>query len=608
MNKIPNLVVIPAIVWCVSHLQEATGLMQVDVKTKCSEDADCPLWTECNNNTCLCREALTQNNIITCNKETLQLSVSVCRCVTFDPNTNELFEGKCMESCWNPAIVKDLLPLPINVSELNQFMCEEKWNRTGRLCGKCLPGHSPLAYSYDMRCVKCPEGNNNIWKYILIAFGPLTVFYFIVLFLKINVTSSYLHGCVIFCQVLLMPVEVRNSVQYDKLYPQTKISASTVISAYSIWNLDFFRLLNPGICLDLSPLTVMAFDYIVALYPLLLTIVSYLLIELHARNVRPVVILWKPFRYLFICFRRNLDSKTTVIDAYATFFVLSYTKILYISADLLTPVQVYSLNNDSVKLALYYDATFDYFGREHLPYAISAIFYSVIVIAFTLFIFVYQLSWFQRALSAMKLHSHIMIALMNSIQCGYKDGTEPGTRDYRWFAGVPLVGRALLIFISATVINECYISVAIVIIVSIIVLTTLLQPYKYNLLKFAKIDITFWGLLAIFYALTADTFLTSFKPVLFTEVVSVLAKIVLMIPLFYMFCTACYWILSRMRRVKVLISRFKAWRRGYLNIEDDFADSLPDRLINPEQYNQECFQDNVCRDEVTQDHNETRTY
>ena len=102
-----------------------------------------------------------------------------------------------------------------------------------------------------------------------------------------------------------------------------------IVAMYSIWNLDFFRGLYPDICLDVSTLTVLALDYAVAIYPLLLTVISYFLIQLHARNVRIVVILWKPFRYIFTLLRRNWDSKTTVIDAYATFYILSFTKILY---------------------------------------------------------------------------------------------------------------------------------------------------------------------------------------------------------------------------------------------------------------------------------------
>ena len=93
-----------------------------------------------------------------CNNETLQQSVQVSLCDLNDNETKHLSEGNCIENCEN-KYHDYYAQLVQKTSELNKVMCEERSNRTGRLCGKCLPGHSPLAYSYSMRCVECPEGN-----------------------------------------------------------------------------------------------------------------------------------------------------------------------------------------------------------------------------------------------------------------------------------------------------------------------------------------------------------------------------------------------------------------------------------------------------------------
>ncbi len=134
-----------------------------------------------------------------------------------------------------------------------------------------------------------------------------------------------------------------------------------------MWNLDFFRDFYPEIYLNMSTLTVLALDYAVAIYPLFLTALSYILIELHGRNFRPVVIVWKPFRYVLTRVRKNWDSKTTIIDAFVTFFVLSYVKILCVSADLLIPVLATDLKTNNQTLVFYYDGTITYFGCDHLP-------------------------------------------------------------------------------------------------------------------------------------------------------------------------------------------------------------------------------------------------
>ena len=549
----------------------------------CKADIDCLPWTECNKTKCICKDELMNHYALRCDKDTLQLSVLRCHCVTFDNVTNQLIQGNCIENCEKNRYKSDYLPLPKDLSQLNQFMCEERWNRTGRLCGRCLPGHSPLAYSYDMRCVKCPERNRNIWKYILVAFGPLTVFYFLVLFFKINANSSHLHGYIIFSQIISIPAYSRGIVTYNHNHPESKVPIQIIELMYEIWNLDFFRILDLDICLDVSTLTVLALDYAVAIYPLLLTVVSYILIELHARNFRLVVILWRPFRHVFTLVRRNWESKTTVIDAYATFFVLSYSKFFFVSADLLIPVRAYSITNDNITWVLYNDATIEYFGNEHIPYAVPAITCSGLLIIATSFLLFYQLKCCQNALNCCKIKGRIIHALMDSFQGYYKNGTD-GTRDYRWFAAVPLVGRVSLTLTYAMILDGNYSSFIVLIIIIIIVLTAAIQPYKKHLSKYAKIDITFWAFLAAFYTIGETTNFSSLKSILVLKISKALRVVVAIIPLVYMTCLTVYWILSRMRTMNTLISRIRAWRQGYMNTDNGLEEDLPDRVDNPDRY------------------------
>ena len=108
-------------------------------------------------------------------------------------------------------------------------------------------------------------------------------------------------------------------------------------------NLDFFRLVYTPFCLQPHTNTphVLALDYVVAVYPLLLITLSYLLVLLYDRNVRLIVCLWKPFLPLFIKFRRQWNIKNSLVEVFATFFLLSYVKILSVSVDLLVPVLLY---------------------------------------------------------------------------------------------------------------------------------------------------------------------------------------------------------------------------------------------------------------------------
>ena len=262
-------------------------------------------------------------------------------------------------------------PLPPDPGALNEVMCG-RFNRMGTLCGQCKKGLYPYVLTYNLSCVECPDGNNNWWKVILAGFVPLTFFYFFIIFFNINITSSRLHGVVLFSQALSMPVLARHIHLALESRADLLKAVKVVASFYTFWNLEFFRSILPDTCLNVDTLEALALDYAVAIYPLALIAVSYLLIELYDHHVCCIVYLWKPFRQLFTMFKKNWDIRTSVIDSFATVFLLSYTKVLNVSSDILVFTSVYNLDG-SVSYRLYYDSTLVLFKGKHLPYAILGI-------------------------------------------------------------------------------------------------------------------------------------------------------------------------------------------------------------------------------------------
>ena len=153
------------------------------------------------------------------------------------------------------------------------------------------------------------HGASNWWKYLLAAFLPLTVFYFIIILMKINITSSYLHGYVLYAQIISAPGITREILTVSS---ESNVSyAKWLGSLYQIWNLDFFRLVIPGNCLGTDTLLTLALDYIIGIYPLSLLVLSYVLIHLYDM---PLVWIWKPFRAIFSLFSK-WEIKTSLIDA-----------------------------------------------------------------------------------------------------------------------------------------------------------------------------------------------------------------------------------------------------------------------------------------------------
>ena len=151
------------------------------------------------------------------------------------------------------------------------------------------------------------------------------------------------------------------------------IATKIFLVFYSFWNLDLLRSVIPDICLNVTTLQALALDYLIALYPFVLILLSYILIELHDRQFAVVVTIWKPFRKVLFMFRKSWDIRTSIIDSFATFFLLSYVKVLSVMADLLIPTTIHQLGTNKTQFGLYYSPTVQYFGDEHLPYAITAL-------------------------------------------------------------------------------------------------------------------------------------------------------------------------------------------------------------------------------------------
>ena len=331
---------------------------------QCGEDKLCPPGLFCNESSCVCAKGYPRD-LVKCNGTDL-LALD-CVCVTLEKKTNSTFMGRCAYNCGVQHKNSLYIPLRRDPDQVSQ-LCTQK-GRTGTLCGECLPDHYPLAYSFDLACVKCHNVRWNWFRYVMAAFIPLTLFSFFILFFKINTTSGHSNVVICVCQSLSIPVWSRLSLDVSH-YTSANVFIKLVLSIYGVWNLDFFRPFYSNLCLGIGILPTLALDYVIAVYPLLLMIVSYLMIVLYDRNYRVVTIMWRPFRFLFSILRRHWDIKTSVIDSFATFIFLTNIRFLSVSFDLLIQVRVYHLeyNNHTSTRALYYAGNLEYFGEEHRPY------------------------------------------------------------------------------------------------------------------------------------------------------------------------------------------------------------------------------------------------
>ena len=393
---------------------------------------------------CVCADD--KRRIVSCDdsRSCYIVRISQWYCMTLDTTMSMEVIGACRFSLRSSRRL-----IPRNSSLLQSCMCDYA-NRTGQLCGQCQDGTSPPVYSYYPQCVHCPEGTNNWLKYLVVSLVPTTLFFLVTLALRFRATSPYLAGYIMFCQVMCFPPILRSLANSyfrhcSSLDEGGDVAVTVLISLLSIWNLDFFRMAYSPFCLQLgaSTLQILSLDYLIAVYPLGLIVLTYILVTLHYYDYRLVVWIWRPFRKCFIRFRRKWDIQNSLVDAFATFLLLSYVKLLSVSFDILMPTPVLDKWGNQVSTVLYYDGTITYFGMEHLPYALTAI---IVLVVFTflpiLLLFLYPCKCFQTFLNRAHCRSQALHAFIEAFQGCFKDGTDGG-RDCRYFAAFYLLIRVL---------------------------------------------------------------------------------------------------------------------------------------------------------------------
>ena len=514
----------------------------------------CPTWFICNDteSSGKCHCGPRYQDLLICDDKNMISAVLNCYCVT--KRDNETYLGLCFYNCDRPADSKGRLNSYHKVSgetDVNKFMCG-RFNRTGISCGQCADNTSPLVLSYNLSCVHCPDGQKNWWKFVVFGFVPLTVFYFFVVFFNINVTSSHMHGFVLFSQVLSVPALVRIILLAIEGFPLFVKALKFTEPLYSLWNLDIFRSILPDICLNVGTLDMFALDACLAVYPLLLIIVSYLLIELYDRNVYCIVFIWKPFRMLFRLYRKKWAVRTSVIDSFATFFILSNIKVLSVVVDLILFTPVYELHSSRSHYRLYYNSNVKLFSYNHIPYAaLSILLLTMFVAVPTFLLLLYPFHCSQKCLSYFHIQSHVLRAFIDSFQGCYKDGTEPGTYDLRWFSSYGMVLRFCLVITFAVTLSSMYFIYAVIVLVSATILLINLQPYKASVAHYTKSDTFFLILLSLLFTAISGINITILGNQGFLKVFDYLTIVLCIIPIIYIISIVLYWIYSKWKWSKI---------------------------------------------------------
>ena len=245
-------------------------------------------------------------------------------------------------------------------------------NRTGRLCGECIPGYGLSVGTLD--CVNCTGSYLIAWV-ILIAstYVPITIVFIALLVLNVNLAVGPIHSFIFFCQVF-------PAISLDNNHWGDYSSAITIISdihsaVINIMSLRFNMYFTTKYCLSnsMNNMDYYLLQYASALYPLVILGIIFSIIR-YCPGCIPAKYLWYAIKHCVRVIRRRTFLQQTVIHGFITFMLLTYANFMNISFQILA----FAYFKDDTGyhksvLAPFRQGTIEYFGNVHWPYALIAI-------------------------------------------------------------------------------------------------------------------------------------------------------------------------------------------------------------------------------------------
>ena len=375
--------------------------------------------------------------------------------------------------------------------------------------------------------------------------------FLLILFFNISFTSGLVNGFIFYCQV----VEVFRFQSMD-LIPLSNLTHS-LHNINSMFYLSFS--LDPFVHDDLSyclwksakPMDILVFKYVTLVYALFLVLLVTFFIPHCTRFVR-----CRPSRKCSLI-AKHVKFEGGVIHGLSTFLILCYAQCARSSFLLLTWVTVYNKGSTDPRTMVYYDGQVEWMGVKHLPYAIPAIFLSLVVLVLPpVLLLVYPLH--NKVLSLLRISEtrcvEILFSPLNKLKPFFDSFQGCFKDEYRFFSGLYLIYR-FSIFLNVVLnylqVSFFYLEIQLAI---MLVFHALCQPYKKRLHN--VIDTLLFGNLAIINANTYYELNLSLSTTTAASIdLSFLTCVLTILPLLVMgvcvpFFFACKWWNKRTKKNK----------------------------------------------------------
>ena len=355
----------------------------------------------------------------------------------------ELFSGYCPSGfCFNYGEALSEIEHRLNVSskeELDSLVCGSK--RTGKLCGDCRENYTAYFHSKTFRCDKSDYCAMGLLFYTISELLPLTVLFLVAIVFNVSFTSGAVNAFIFFAQVIdSIDTLAKNFIWFQPwVFLLTKIHRFV----YRMFNLDFFSIDPLAFCLwkGAKSIDVIAFKYVTVIYALILVISTVMLMNI-----------CNCYRFCHCIKPRTI--KSSVIHGISAFLVMCYAQSTKVSFLLLAPSNLCSEGPTCKDYVVHYHGSTVHFSKAHLPYALPAVFFLVIITALpTVLLLVYPVHY--KILALLKLNENRRVQqisraipieklkpFFDSFQSCYKD-------NFRFFSGLYFIYRLSILVISS---------------------------------------------------------------------------------------------------------------------------------------------------------------
>ena len=473
----------------------------------------CPPGFMANNtnstSTCVCSPNIYLESPVDCDFKSFKANLSNGYWMGVVPDYSKPVVARCPPSfCYINTNQSSFL-LPQSIDELDALICG-RIHRTGILCGRCGDGYGIAVNSETFDCVPCNDTNTavNATYYVLSLYLPLTILFAVIILFKIRLTTGPANAFIIYSQV----VSSTFSLDAERQIPLNTITnnSTDLLMAYTlpygIFNLEFIENIISPFCLGthLNTLDVIALNYVVALFPLLMIIIIVLIMKLKGCFTD---LLLKLTRHRTARIPSRLQRRwrigDSLVHAFAAFLLLSYNKFCLISSFLVIYQSFYDENGNKIGPdRVYFAGNYRTTDQEYiLKYSLPAgIVFATFVAIPPLLLLEYPVKWLEWCISKVECLWRLypvdkVHILLDTFQGCYRN-------KMRFFAGLYFLFR--LILYVAYILTETWTQQFIqqVACTIFIVLIALCQPYTEENRIFNYVDMLMFTNLAIVNALS----------------------------------------------------------------------------------------------------------